>query len=92
VLVPGLIADVLVLVAALRADPVGDGISRTAEPDATAALPVIPVTAGVPAAGSGAAPDFRDARDRVVRRSPGPSFGLITRAYVSLIGSPRSAV
>ena len=48
------------------------------------------VTAGVPAAESRttpAAPGRRGARDRVVRRSAGPSVALMTRAYVSLITS-----
>jgi hypothetical protein len=49
----------------------------------------VPVTAGVPVSGADA-PERRDPRDRVVRRSRGPSvggpsFGLMTRAYVSLV-------
>jgi hypothetical protein len=68
-------------------DGPADGISRAADPDAPAISPVIPVTAGVPAAEPGAVPDRRGARDRAVRRSAGPSVGLMTRAYVSLIHS-----
>src|ERR1700724_1359044 len=63
------------------------GISRAADPDASAAPPLTPGTAGVPAWESGTAPDRRGARDRVVRRSTGPSVGLMTRAYVSVIAS-----
>jgi hypothetical protein len=68
-------------------DGPADGISRAADPDASAISPVIPVTAGVPAAEPGTARARRGARDRAVRRSAGPSVGLMTRAYVSLIHS-----
>jgi len=51
------------------------------------ALPLISVTAGVPAAEADTALDRRGARDRVARRSPGPSVALMTRAYVSVIAS-----
>ena len=51
------------------------------------ALPVTSVIAGVPAAEPDTAPGRRGARDRVVRRSPGPSVALMTRAYVSVIAS-----
>src|SRR5208282_6222273 len=62
--------------------------SRVTPSDAHAvAAPSAPVAAAAPAAAPGAAPDRLGARDRVLCRSPGPSFGLITRAYVSLIGS-----
>src|SRR5215472_19166315 len=58
-----------------------------AGPGAPPEPPPIPVTAAVPAAGSRTTPDRRGARDRVVRRSAGPSVALMTRAYVSLITS-----
>src|SRR5229473_7082538 len=67
--------------------PIDGGISRAADPDASATPLLTPGTAGVPAAESGTASDRRGARDRVVRRSPGPSVGLMTRAYVSVIAS-----
>jgi hypothetical protein len=47
----------------------------------------ISAIAGVPDAASRTTPDRRGARDRVVRRSAGPSVALMTRAYVSLISS-----
>jgi hypothetical protein len=74
--------------AGVRGSPIAaidGGISRTADPDTSATPPLPPGTAGVPAAESGTASDRRGARDRVVRRSPGPSVGLMTRAYVSVI-------
>src|SRR6266702_833854 len=51
------------------------------------ALPLISVTAGVPAAEADTALDRRGARDRVARPSPGPSVALMSRAYVSVIAS-----
>ena len=67
--------------------PTSGGISRAADPEASATPPVIGVTAGVPAVESGTSPDRRGAGDRLLCRSPGPSFGLMTRAYVSPIAS-----
>src|SRR6266702_8648503 len=49
--------------------------------------PAIPVTAAVSATESRTTPGRRGARERVVRRSAGPSVALMTRAYVSLIAS-----
>jgi hypothetical protein len=83
-----LLAGVRDLAAGARGDPfapIDGGISCAADPDASAAPLLTPGTAGVPAAVWGTAPDRRGARDRVVRRSPGPSVGLMTRAYVSVI-------
>src|SRR5271165_7603866 len=77
-------------VAGVRDTPIvvtSGGISRAADPDASATPPLFPVTAGVPAGEPGTAPDRRGARDRVLCRSPGPSVGLMTRAYVSPIAT-----
>jgi hypothetical protein len=65
--------------------PVDGGISRAADPDASATPLPTAGRAGVTAAESGTGPGRRGVRDRVVRRSPGPSVGLMTRAYVSVI-------
>src|SRR5260370_15633739 len=66
----------------------GEPASRVTRPATrAAAAPTASVVAVAPAAATGAAPDRRGARDPVLRRSPRPSLDLMTRAYVSLIGS-----
>jgi len=73
--------------AAATAAAAAVGTAAAAAVGTPLALPLISVTAGVPAAEADTALDRRGARDRVARRSPGPSVALMTRAYVSVIAS-----
>jgi hypothetical protein len=73
--------------AAMNVASAGEPATAARAAAALLALPAISVTAGVPAVEPDTALERRGARDRVARRSPGPSVALMTRAYVSVIAS-----